>query len=77
MTAEMFLSLIFKITGVVAVSSFFIAGAAVCVYYSWKMAESLIKKRRRYISRIKKSHAFKAFNGEAKLEVVKKKVAEK
>ncbi len=73
MTLELFLSVVFKVGTAIAFTAFAFALTSACVYYSWKMAEGLIKKRRRYIGRLKKSHAFKAFNGDAKIAVVPKK----
>jgi hypothetical protein len=70
MTLEMFLSLVFRVSTGIAFIAFCFAGVSVCVYYSYKMAESLITKRGKYITRIKKS---KAFNfGKPELQIVPK-----
>jgi hypothetical protein len=58
MTIEMFLTAVFKVSTAIVFIAFCFAGVSVCVYYSYKMAESMITKRKRYITRIRKSRAF-------------------
>lgn len=76
MTAEAIIHLMFTVCGIIAISAFLIAGAVVATYYAWRMAESLIRKRTRYIKRIKKHVSFDVFNDKnekRELKVVPKK----
>lgn len=73
MTAEAFMFMVFKIAGCTAIAAFIVSLSVIVVYYSYKMAEGAIKKRKKYVNRIKKSHAFQSFNtGGTNLQVVQK-----
>jgi hypothetical protein len=58
MTIEMFLQTVFQVSISVAFTALCGAGVAVSVFYSWKMAEGLIKRRERIIGKVKKSRFF-------------------
>lgn len=59
MTIEQFLQTVFQVSVAVAFTGLCVAGVVVSVYYSWKMAEGLIKRRQKYITKIKRSKVFK------------------
>lgn len=62
MTLENYLHTVFQLGTAVAFTMMAFSAVAVVCYWCWRAAEALIKKRNKYISRIKKSHAFKVFN---------------
>ena len=55
MTIEMFLQTVFQVSVAAAFTALCTAGVAVVIYYSYKMAEGLIRKRTKYIMKLKKS----------------------
>jgi hypothetical protein len=59
MTIELFLQAVFQISIAIAFTGLCAAGVSVSIYYSWKMAEGLIKKRESYAAKLKKSMFFK------------------
>lgn len=59
MTIELFLQTVFQISVAIAFTGLCASGVAVSIYYSWKAAEGLIKKRAVYAAKIKKSNLFK------------------
>jgi hypothetical protein len=59
MTIELFLQTVFQISVAIAFTGLCAAGVSVSIYYSWKMAEGLIKKRTGFAAKLKKSKFFK------------------
>jgi len=73
MTTELFIATVFYGAVAISFTAFFAAATVVLVYYSYKMAEICIRRRERYIRRIKKSKSWKAFNeGKPEFKVVQK-----
>ena len=62
MTIELFIATVFKASIAIAFLALCMAAVTVSLYYSWKMAEDLIRKRVSYLGKIKKSKVFKTFN---------------
>lgn len=58
MTVEMYLQTIFQVSIAASFTALCGSAVAVSIYYSWKMAEGLIKRRERYIGKVKKSRFF-------------------
>ena len=68
MTAQMFIATAFYGAVSIIFTAIFASITAIAVFYSYKVAENLIKDRSRYIKKIKKSKAFRAFNEKEKIE---------
>jgi hypothetical protein len=75
MTLESYLQLVFQLGTAVGFTMLIFALVSVVCFYSYKTAETLIRKRHIYARRLKKSHAFRVFNSPEKLAVVKKRIA--
>lgn len=58
MTIEMFLQVVFQVSIAAAFTALCTAAVAVSIYYSYKMAEGLIRKRTKLVMRLKKSMMF-------------------
>lgn len=71
MTTELFIATAFYGAVAISFTAFFAAATVVLIFYSYKMAEVCIKRRARYIRRIKKSPAFKAYSKELPVLVKK------
>ena len=59
MTIELFLQVVFQIGVAIAFTALISAGVAVSIYYSWKSAEGLIKKREKILGKVKSSRWLK------------------
>jgi hypothetical protein len=59
MTIEIFLQAVFQIGIAIVFTAFCIAGVAVSIFYSWKMADNLIRGRERIVGKLKKSKFFR------------------
>jgi hypothetical protein len=73
MTAEIYLQTIFEVIGCAVLTVFMVSVLIVVTYYSYKMAEVLIRDRKKLAVKIKKSKSFNKFN--EPLKAVPKKVA--
>ena len=58
MTIELFLQTVFQVSVAASFTALCGAGVAISIFYSWKMAEGLIKRRERIIGKVKKSRFF-------------------
>ena len=72
MSLEVFMSIIAQVGTGIAFSAFVCSVAIVAVFYSYKMAETLIRRRTKYVRRIKTSRVFREFSGEKPVQLVKK-----
>lgn len=59
MTIELFLSTVFQISAAIAFTALCGAGVVVSIYYSWRLAEGLIKRRDHHLKRLKNYKVFK------------------
>jgi ABC-type molybdate transport system permease subunit len=58
MGIEQFLQTVFQVSVAVAFTALCVAAVVVSVYYSYKMADGLIRRRDRILSKIKRSRVF-------------------